>query len=176
MGRYDPMVPGEIRPLNYRELNLCMILYALDANLQENGHVLKNRFAGIKRGKSHWGMFRWLARKIIEELVDTMDDNDRRKMMVLKSHGSLSVKAFTDIKKDQWDIVVSADDFNWLASYAIDANCATCMREGKEIKKCKLRQTMIHCVPPKETSMIGCEYQNIKYAMMNLDAKEKANG
>lgn len=175
MGRYDPFKLGEVRDTNHREMNLLMMFYAFDAQIKEHGHVLNNRFKAVPRGAINWGLYKHLTRKLLTQICDTLPDIRCRQLMSLRNHGRIIVQQDHNVKYDP-DVLVPGDDFNVIASAAIngDYDCVTCMREGKEIKACPLRKALINCVPPKVETNFTCEYYEI--ARAELDRIEKEGG
>ena len=42
---------------------------------------------------------------------------------------------------------------------AMRGECAMCIREGRDVKRCRLRDALLPVAPPSEFSRYGCEYR-----------------
>ena len=175
MGRYDAMEPGEVRALSYPEYQLLQVLYCADSQVYNKSHVLDNRLKAIKRGALTMGMLKWSLRHLLEECAMTMTRSNWNRFEEIRKHGEIVIK-INPLSKPSTDMIVNSDQFNIIATAAVQHECSMCLKDGKEIKSCPLRKALMDCAPPRDSCVIGCEYQHMIDAFNEMQREEEANG
>ena len=169
MAKWDEYQPGEIRDAQHKELEELLYLYSFDIHMQKENPDLMKRIKSIPDAMRQWRMARTMVRNTLIKLIDTLPAKRKHTIDIYREHGELTLKINPLKGLDDFDVVVPADDYNVIATAAMKSQCATCMLEGKDVKRCRLREALNTAVPPKneKVSKFGCEYQSLIYDHMD---------
>lgn len=170
-----PMKPGEKREVTKAENQFNLAIMILRNELQRRSDVMKDRLAATDGGLRNLGLLKWLVDFIQDAITKTLTDKDVQKYITYAEHGRLTID-IPGAVETRTHVAIDKKDLNELANYAVYGQCTTCIREGKEIKRCPLRQILLHVAPPDELAdhkgIMSCEYIKIGQMIMDFQSNE----
>lgn len=146
-------------PMNGRELQVFEYIACLDQQLNVAQAILEER---LRKVPDCWRNYR-LAMSSIEKVVDavysTLPDKTIAHMEGLAHHGEVVIRRKPMVKLHDDAQFIMMDDLNVLINTSIAAECAVCLRDKKEQKKCRLRRALQEIAPPAALAHDGlCPY------------------
>lgn len=170
-----PMKPGEKREVTKAENQFNLAIMILRNELQRRSDVMKDRLAATEGGLRNLGLLKWLVDFIQDAITRTLTDKDVQKYVTYAEHGRLTID-IPGAVETRTHVAIDKKDLNELANYAVYGQCTTCIREGKEIKRCPLRQILLHVAPPDELKdhkgIMSCEYIQIGQMIMQAQGDD----
>lgn len=170
-----PMKPGEKREVTKAENQFNLAIMILRNELVRRSDVMKDRLAATEGGLRNLGLLKWLVDFIQDAITRTLTDKDVQKYVTYAEHGRLTID-IPGAVETRTHVAIDKKDLNELANYAVYGQCTTCIREGKEIKRCPLRQILLHVAPPDELKdhkgIMSCEYIKIGQMIMDYQSNE----
>lgn len=170
-----PMKPGEKREVTKAENQFNLAIMILRNELQRRSDVMKDRLAATEGGLRNLGLLKWLVDFVQDAITQTLTDKDIQKYATYAEHGRLTID-IPGAVETRTHVAIDKKDLNELANYAVYGQCTTCIREGKEIKRCPLRQILLHVAPPVELAdhkgIMSCEYIKIGQMIMDYQSNE----
>ena len=152
-----------IIPANAREIHVIEFLAGLDCQLISAQEILKPRLDTIPNG---WRDFRLGAtriEKVLDAVYATLPTKPLQHMDRLHRYGEvvLRPKPLIKIPGDMVQIVDN-DDLKLLINTTIAAECAMCVKDAREQKKCKLRAVLENIAPTEAIHKNGlCAYVDV---------------
>ena len=136
--------------------NLMVVLHTLlsdreaaEARLMEYGYRWAKRDIGLLIS---------LDNRLQEQMLSTIPD--RRIMYYQKMAAEAQIVIeFPGAVKQSRHLLMDVDDLAAMAEAAMRGECAMCIREGRDVKRCRLRDALLPVAPPSEFSRYGCEYR-----------------
>lgn len=147
----------QVLPVNGREMRSIEFLHAFDRELDTAEKVLQERIRSIPDGWRRFRLVRTQTRYVLDAVFDTMPDTKLWALVRTVSTGELIMRP-KPITKMPNEMIVRADDVSLVCEAVIDHECSMCVKSGKEIKQCKLRQAMQRMATPYDVPRSGCEY------------------
>lgn len=133
----------ERTPVNAYELHAIEYLAALDAQLIDEQKHLEKRLKSIPNG---WRDFRCAAaivQRVLDAVYETVPDKTLLHMQRLAAHGEVLVRVKPMVKPINDDMqIITNDDLKYLINTCMSSECAMCLKNAQEQKKCKLRKAM----------------------------------
>ena len=170
-----PMKPGEKREVTKAENQFNLAIMILRNELVRRSDVMKDRLAATEGGLRNLGLLKWLVDFVQDAITSTLTDKDIQKYATYAEHGRLTID-IPGAVETRTHVAIDKKDLNELANYAVYGQCTTCIREGKEIKHCPLRQILLHVAPPDELKdhkgIMSCEYIKIGQMIMDYQSNE----
>ena len=148
------------KPFNRAENRFFTELIILRNTMFQGSDAVKERLEPFKGAWRDLKLMEKLAEKIQECLSATLPPEKLLKYQKLVKHGKIYLDFPGASPKDD-HILVSAKNAAFLAEYAIKGECALCMKDGREVKRCPLRDALLSIAPPTKVSEIGCEYRSV---------------
>lgn len=145
---------------NARELSAIEYIAALDAQLMGNENALRARLATIPHGWRDWRLITTQTGRLLEKIYDTLPTKTLRRMEGLCRHGEVIVRIRPPCPTSE-HALVSEDDLRQIINSAMAAECAICLKDGREIDACALRKALEHIAPPEAYEKVGCAYRLI---------------
>lgn len=147
-------------------------LMAMTSELIRHSPSIRERMQAYRYGWRDVRLLLALARKVENMLYYTMPPSYQRRYAQVAKEGRVMVDIPGPIQ-DKQNMLVERRDLDVLVEKALTGECVMCIREGKDIQRCPLRDVMVRLSPPVEftgdrTHAI-CEYQR---AAMSAMAKE----
>lgn len=160
--------PAEIektKPNKYE--NAFMIdLMILKNSIAVRGAKCKDRLKKVN--KYAWRDLRLLetlVSKIQTQLISTMPDSRWEYYDTIAKFGRYHLDIEGGPMKPERVVLISDKRLGAILDVAIEHECLTCLRDGREIENCPLRQTLLEVAPPTEIldekALVGCEYRDV---------------
>lgn len=133
-------------------------------DLIKNGEALKERLSGHKNAWRDLRLLITLVNRLQDMLRDTLPDKRVLYYEKLGAHGRNIVDIPGPVPPP-WHILMSADKLAAITAAAMEAECAMCVRDGKEVARCRLREALIEAAPPDaytdtDSPFAVCEYRD----------------
>lgn len=156
----DPQI--EVIETNGREVRVIEFLAGLDAQLINGQTVLADR---LKKIPSAWRNFRLAAtmtEKVLDELYKTLPPKTLLHMQRIRQFGEVIIRPRPACKLPDDVQIVDKDDLKHLINVAMAAECAVCLKDTRQQKKCKLRRTLETVAQPEALKNDGlCPYTHV---------------
>lgn len=129
--------------------------------------ILSDRAAAEKRLKEYGyrnvrrdtGLLIWLVNRLQEQMLATMPLRRLSYYQRMAQEAQIVIDFPGPAPKGR-SILVDVRDLAAITEAAMQNECAMCVRDGREIKNCRLRDALLTVAPPTEFSAAGCEYRN----------------
>lgn len=141
---------GEIKRFDptSRETRSIEMIAVLDARLANDRPYLEDRLRSVPDLYRQWRIAETAVCKIVDGLYDTLPEKTLMRIRKIYNNGEVIVRPKGSITKDNDTAIVLAEDLKLLAKTAKNSECAMCLKSGKEIKRCKLREVLMRVSPP----------------------------
>lgn len=151
----------DMMPLSGKELKCVEYLVAMESRVLEVGDAMRERLKKIPNG---WRQFRLLVStldRLMPEVYDTVPNKTRMYLKNIMENGEVLIRFIPVSRNPEWKLVKD-EDLAVLINLAMAGECAICMKQGREAKKCKLRGALENIAPPREGHPAGgCGYMNM---------------
>jgi hypothetical protein len=152
----------EIMEANAREVHVIEYLACLDARLVEGQTVLEKRLRTIPNGWRNFRLALTTVEKLLMQVYDTLPDKTLRHMDRVHQCGEVIIRPRPAIKMPDDVQIVMTDDLRLIINTMIKHECAMCIKDAREQKKCKLRKALMDIAPPHELNENGlCNYIDV---------------
>lgn len=152
---------AELMPLAGKELKCVEYMVAMESRVMEVGDALRDRLRLIPHG---WRQFRLLVSvldRLMAAIYETIPNKGRMYLQNIVEHGEVLIRFVPVSRNPEWKLVKD-EDLAVLVNLAMAGECAICMKQGREAKKCKLRRALEDIAPPGEGNPAGgCGYMNV---------------
>lgn len=152
----------QVRETNSKEIHTIEYLACLDKQLMDGQKYLKDRLQTIPNG---WRDFRLAAKateRVLDAVYETVPDKTRLHMQRIEECGQVVIRPNPAIKLPGDVQMVMVDDLLMLINSTIASECAVCLKDKREQKKCKLRKALMNIAPPRELPKNGlCVYSEV---------------
>ena len=152
-----PALP-ELKPFNGRELKCIEALLVMDARMAQAGDALRQRLRAIPNGWRDWRLMDTILYRLLQQIVDTLPNKSRQYLTKLKNHDEMLIRFEPAARTPEW-LLIRDVDLKEIVNAAMASECATCLKEGKQIDRCPLRRAMIDICPPHQEPATGCGYR-----------------
>lgn len=150
-----------------REKQALAFLGVLADCFRRHGDVLKPRLqAGSPTAWRDWRCMQSIMERLITHIVPTMTDKDCVWLYRMMREGTVRV----DLPGPAWRTdytIISTDDLKLIVQAAMAEKCPMCLALPADVKKCKLRSTMLHLMPPMDVqpgdNVTDCEYAMVDW-------------
>lgn len=149
-----------------REVHFIEFIAGLDAQVHNGEAHLKERLQTIPDGWRQYRIAKSAINKVINGLYDTLPDKTLAHMTDLIARGEVIIRP-KPVCKDMGNVqIVQTADLKLLINHAMAAECAMCMKEGREQKKCELRKALMCICPPTQLNRNStlCPYIDVANA------------
>lgn len=143
-----------------QEVHTIELIAALDTRLEKDRKHITDRLKSVPDLYRQWRIAETAVDKVITGLYKTLPIKTLSRMRTLYINSEIVVRPKNGVYRDVDTTVVLVKDLNHLAELAKCTECDICIRTGRDVRKCKLRETLIR-VDPKdhfEENPITCEY------------------
>ena len=132
------------------ELHVVEMVAALHAQLYKAGNTLEKRLRSFPDGWRQYRMAMSAADKMLDGLYMTVPDRTLVHMIRLMDKGECIIRPQPASRAADDVQILLTEDVKRLVNVVIANECATCLRDPQEQRRCKLRKTLLNAVPPKE--------------------------
>lgn len=147
------------RHMNGQEMRVIEYLAAMDSKITQSGEALRERLKDIPNGWRQWRLMAVTTDRLLAQLYDTMPIKNLRHIQNICDYGEIIIR-IAPVSRVPEHTLISEDDLRVVFNTAMAAECAICLKDGKEIDRCPLRRAMLSIAPPSEDPPIGCGYRN----------------
>lgn len=133
-----------------REVHFIEFVAGLDAQLTNGEKHLEQRLKSIPDAWRQYRIAKSSVDKVIRGLYETLPEKTQKHMTDLCARGEVVIRP-KPVGKQYDDVqIVQTADLKLLINCTMAAECAMCMKEGREQKKCELRKALMCICPPTE--------------------------
>ena len=150
----------ERRPMSGHERKAIEHMAAFVSQEHEHGDWLRDRLKLIPNGWRDWRLMLSLSRKLYQELCDTLTDAQSLQMAILEKHGECKVSMQNFTRNEDFELV-HRKSYSVVLTNCLEGTCSICVKDEKEIHRCKLRKALDNIHPPMEPPRFGCAYRQI---------------
>lgn len=148
------------KPMNGREMRVIEYLAAMDSKIVESGDAMRDRLRDIPNGWRQWRLMASTLSRLLIQLYDSMTVKNLRHIQNICAHGEVLIR-MVPVSRVPENVLVSEDDLRMLVNAAMSAECAICLKQGKEIDRCPLRNALLSIAPPYEDPPTSCGYRDV---------------
>ncbi len=152
----------QIMPPNGREIRVIEYLAGLDKRLIDGEQLLEARLKSIPNAWRDFRLARTKVEKVLDGIYDTLPEKTMVHMARLSAFGETIIRPKPAIKMLDDVLILMKDDVKYLINVAIAAECAVCLKDKREQKKCKLRGALSTVAYPAVVKNDGlCPYTHV---------------
>ena len=152
---------GELLPLKGKELKCVEYLVGMESRIAESGDALRDRLRLIPNGWRNFRLIFATLDRLLTALYETMPLKSRLYMGKITRDGEILIRFKPASRAPEWT-VIRDDDLAVITNLAMASECAICLKQGREAKKCELRRALESFAPPHDGHPAGgCGYQNV---------------
>lgn len=158
-----PPVPAgvELQPLKGKELKCVEYLVGMESRIAESGDALRERLRMVPNGWRDYRLIFATLDRLLLRLYDTIPTKGLQYLQKLTKHGEILIRFSPAARSQEW-LLIKDDDLAVIANLAMASECAICLKQGREAKKCELRKALENIAPPHDGHPAGgCGYQNV---------------
>ena len=150
----------DLIPFNRKESSFFVDLILLRNTMFKNLDAMKDRLKAFPGDWEDLQDFVEKAERIQNNLSNTIPPEKLLRYKQLVERGRYYMDLQGPIPKKDYRLIDSKE-LSDVAEAAIKGECALCMAEGREVKRCKLRNALLTIAPPTEVSKYKCEYRSV---------------
>lgn len=151
-----------VTPTNAREVHVIEYLAGLDKQLANAETILKDRLKTIPNGWRDFRLARTRVEKVLDSVYKTLPIKNLYHMQKVLGFGEVIIRPKPAIKMPDDVQILLKDDLKYLLNVAISAECAVCLKDAKQQKKCKLRSALSTIAQPAVLKNDGlCPYTHV---------------
>ena len=158
MNRNTNEIP--IQEPSARELHIVEFIAGLDCQLAKGGDILEARLRNVPDLWRQYRIAMKATQKVIEGIYKTVPIKTLRHMQNLCKYGEIVIRPRPATPVDDVQIVPT-QELKLLINKVIENECAMCIKDQREQRRCKLRRAMMVIAPPQEVNREGCNYRDV---------------
>ena len=150
-----------IIPANAREIHIIEYIACLDQQLNVAQGILEDGLRKIPNGWRNFRLAQATTEKVVDAIYGTLPEKTIRHMQGLNQHGEVVIRKKPMVPLGDDAQFVLPEDLKVLINTSIAAECAMCLRNKQEQKKCKLRRALQDIAPTEALAHDGlcpCTY------------------
>lgn len=132
--------PLPILNANARELHIIEFVAGLHAQVKQGEEILRARLAEIPGGWRDWRTASGRIQKTMDGIYQTLPTKTLKHMQRLCDCGEVVIRPKPMIKMPDDVQIVLKDDLKLMINRVISAECAMCVKDGREQKKVRAAQ------------------------------------
>lgn len=152
----------EREKLTGEELRMIVLMRCMWGMIDGRGkRALEKRLRMTEHG---WKMYRQafgLLTKMFNELRETIPQRQLCQIDMTLEHGEVGVRLQRASQYDDDMTVVRAQPIETVVGCVLAAECAICVRERADVKRCLLRKAIDEICPPNSYETTGCVYRDL---------------
>ena len=153
--------PVELQPLKGKEMKCVEYLVGMESRIVESGDALRERLKLVPNGWRDYRLIFTTLDRLLRNLYNTIPDKGLQYINKIIKHGEILIRFSPVARTPEW-LLIKDDDLAVIVNLAMSAECAICLKQGREAKKCKLRRALEDICPPHDGHPAGgCGYQNV---------------
>lgn len=145
---------------NARENELTVDLMLVRDTLYHNMDAVRERLRPFPHAWRDLKLLWYLVNKTQERLLGTMPDRRIETYAKLCKYGKKIIDIPGPIPRGR-HMLLEVDQVAALAEAAMMGECSMCLRSGREIERCPIRDALLQAAPPSmiRQERMGCEYR-----------------
>lgn len=152
---------GDKAPLSGAELKIVEFMIAVNDRLLAGGDALRERLKAIPNGWRDYRLMATTMDRMLSEIYPTVPMKGRLYLQKIIDHGEALIRYVPASRTAEWK-VIRDDDLAVLINLAMSSECAICLKDGSELRKCELKHVLENMAPPmKGHPPGGCGYRNV---------------
>lgn len=133
--------------------------------------AIRQRMKQYKYGWRDVRLLEVMLEKVQQEMMDTIPDKRLDYYEHLRLYGKHTIEIPGPIPRGSHRLI-NHKDLEALIGAAMGGMCCMCIREGREITECRVRQALLSVAPPDQVTgdggrFIKCEYQEAASALVD---------
>lgn len=151
-----------IIPANAREVHMIEFISCLEDQVHNAQDVLKDRLKTVPDAWRNYRLALTSLSKAVDAIYKTLPPKTMRHMQRMNDHGQVVIRPKPLVPLHDDVRIVLSDDLMTLVNTAITVECAMCVKNKHEQKKCPLHKAMIDIAPPEALANDGlCPYTHV---------------
>lgn len=143
------------------ELRAIEYLAALDARVAEYAGPLEERLRQTTDGWRNYRLAMTCLEKAIDAVYASVDDETRQHMRKLAGSSEVIIRPTARAAEVNLQ-TIDENHLKVLVNSSMSAECAMCLKEGKDVRKCALRKALLFAAPPSRIPDNGrCPYAEV---------------
>lgn len=157
----------EKKLLNRRENEFFVDIMVLRNTFYKNAEALRGRLKPYRGAWRDLKLMIYLTDKLQAIISETVPLKQLLRYEALAKHGLHAVDIPGPVQLHGLLKICTVESLTAMAEAAMRNECAMCIKDGREIKRCALRKALIEAAPPTEISELGCEYRDAAGALVS---------
>lgn len=146
-----------------REIKSIELIAALDARLTNDQVYLTERLRSVPDLYRQWRIAQTATEKVIDGLYSTLIPKTLLRMQRSYESGEVVIRPKSSLNKLTDSTIVLTEDLNKLVRVVVGEQCAMCLKDKGDIRKCELRKALMNVCPPSEKfDGFLCEYAKLR--------------
>lgn len=129
------------------ELRAIEFLAALDARLTDYSKPLEERLRKTKDGWRNYRVAVACMEKAIDAVYESVDNETRQHMRRLVGTSEVIIRPTARAAEVNLQ-TIDESHLKVLVNTSMSAECAMCLKEGTDVRKCALRKALLFAAPP----------------------------
>lgn len=143
------------------ELRAIEFLAALDARLTDYSKPLEERLRKTKDGWRNYRVAVACMEKAIDAVYESVDNETRQHMRRLVGTSEVIIRPTARAAEVNLQ-TIDENHLKVLVNTSMSAECAMCLKEGTDVRKCALRKALLFAAPPSRIPDNGrCPYAEV---------------
>lgn len=167
-----PLPEAERTKPNKTENQFMMDLMVLRNTLARRAPEVRER---LEKVNSHaWRDLRLLQSlvwRLQDQLIETMPKSREDYYREMSRHANYAMTYTGRPIRQEHTVLISDRSLGAILDVCMENECLMCLRDGKEIEECPIRQALLEVGPPsrirEDGSGLGCEYRNVPGQLIN---------
>lgn len=161
----------DVRTMPNRRENAFMLdLMMLRNSLAQNSEAVRGRMSCYPYAWRDIRLMWHLVNKLQNQLMDTMPDRRLAYYQQMAAQAKVIIDIPGPIPKGR-NMLISETRLAAITEAAMRGECALCVKEGREVKRCPIRDALLEIAPPEtinggERQFDDCEYWNAASALV----------
>lgn len=149
------------KKINSYEMDAILYLGLLDGRLKLDGETLEKRLRAIPDAWRQYRIAQTAMDKTIGYLYDSVPQSQLRHLRTTIQNSTVQIKP-RGVTPPPQSMIIGEDILRLLVTETMVANCALCLADPNEVRKCRIRKALTTITPP-DTYPKGntCPYREI---------------
>ncbi len=157
--------------MNAKELHGVEFLAALSGQMDKHCMILKPRLQAIPNGWRQYRLIESTLHKLLGDVYQTMTVKSLQRMKNMMQYGEVKISIAPIERHALGYVTVHEKDLALVVTKAMQGECAMCIKDGDDVKKCPLRKALWEMLPPDEIPRFGCPYRENSMEGCKTDAE-----
>lgn len=162
---------AERTDMNAKELNGIEFLAALSGQMDKHCMILKPRLKAIPNAWRQYRLIESALHRLLGDMYQTLTVKSLQRIKNMMQYGEVKI-AIAPIERHALGYVtVHEKDLALVVTTAMQGECAMCIKDGDDVKRCPLRKALWEMMPPDEVPRFGCPFRDNAMEGCKTDAE-----